>query len=157
MDGIANTPVQNKSQCFSFTVRDPRSISSQSLSKLPYFASVRDQTTRWTTQESPPMPDNGLSLLKTLQTSPGAHPAFYSIRTGGWYPRGVNRSGREADNSRPSSRETNNALNYTSILPYAFTEWRNRAAACSSDENWTSYLNRETRDSVNEKKNFCGI
>jgi hypothetical protein len=45
------------------------------------------------------------SLLHSVQTVSGAHPASYSIGTGGLSP-GVKRPGREADNSPPSSAES---------------------------------------------------
>jgi hypothetical protein len=40
-----------------------------------------------------------------VQTGSGAHPASYPIGTGGPFPRGKARPGRDADHSPPSSAE----------------------------------------------------
>jgi len=70
---------------------------------------------------------NGLdywnSLFSTvLHTVSGAHPASYTMGTCGTFP-GVNRPGRNADNSPLSSAGAKNACSYTSIPPYVFTAW----------------------------------
>jgi hypothetical protein len=43
-----------------------------------------------------------------VQTGSGAHPASYSMGTGGSFPRGKARPGRDADHSPPSSPEVKN-------------------------------------------------
>jgi hypothetical protein len=49
----------------------------------------------------------------------GAHPASYPVGTRGYFT-GVERPGREADNSSPSNAEVKNAYNYTSTPQYVF-------------------------------------
>jgi hypothetical protein len=51
--------------------------------------------------------------LYFIQTSCGAHTACYPLGTGGFSP-GVNRSGREADHSPPTSAKVKKKCNYTS-------------------------------------------
>jgi hypothetical protein len=43
-----------------------------------------------------------------VQTGSGAHPASYPMGTGGSFPGGKGRPGREADHSPPSSAEVKN-------------------------------------------------
>jgi hypothetical protein len=43
-----------------------------------------------------------------VQTGSGAYPAFYSMGTGGSFPRGKARPGRDADHSPPSSAKVKN-------------------------------------------------
>jgi hypothetical protein len=43
-----------------------------------------------------------------VQTSSGAHPASYTMGTGGPFPRGKARPGHDADHSPPSSAEVEN-------------------------------------------------
>jgi hypothetical protein len=43
-----------------------------------------------------------------IQTGSGAHPASYPMGTGGSFPRGKSRPGRDADHSPPSSAEVKN-------------------------------------------------
>jgi hypothetical protein len=50
------------------------------------------------------------------QNGSGAYPASYPVGTKGSFPR-VNRPGREADHSPPSSAEVKNAWRYTSAPP----------------------------------------
>jgi hypothetical protein len=50
------------------------------------------------------------------------HPASYPMGTRDSFP-GVKRSGREADQSPPSSAEVKNAWSYTSTLQYVFMAW----------------------------------
>jgi hypothetical protein len=45
------------------------------------------------------------SLLHSVQTGSGAHQASYPMGTRGRFPRGLNRQGREADHSPPTSAE----------------------------------------------------
>jgi hypothetical protein len=61
------------------------------------------------------------SLLHRVQTGSGAHPASYPTGTEGSF-RGVRRTGREADQSPPSSAEVKNAWRYT-FTPYVFMAW----------------------------------
>jgi hypothetical protein len=56
------------------------------------------------------------SLLHHVQTGSGAHPASYSVGTGGSFL-GINRPGREADHSSPPSAEVKNSWCYTSTPP----------------------------------------
>jgi hypothetical protein len=62
------------------------------------------------------------SLHHRVQNGSGAHPASYPMGTRGSFP-GVQRPGREADHSPPSSAEVKNAWSYTSTLQYAFMAW----------------------------------
>jgi hypothetical protein len=50
-----------------------------------------------------------------VQTGSGAHPASYPMGTGGPYPGGKARPGRDADHSPPSSAEVKNEELY--LLP----------------------------------------
>jgi hypothetical protein len=43
-----------------------------------------------------------------VQTGSGVHPAFYLMGTGGSFPGGKARPGRDADHSPPSSAEVKN-------------------------------------------------
>jgi hypothetical protein len=49
-----------------------------------------------------------MGVLHSLQTGSGAHPASYPLDTGGSFPGGVERQGREADHSPTSSTEVKN-------------------------------------------------
>jgi hypothetical protein len=62
-----------------------------------------------------------LSLLHSIQTCCGAHPASYIMGTG-LLPPGVKRPGREADHSHPSSTEVENGGGM-SPLPHT-SSWR---------------------------------
>jgi hypothetical protein len=53
---------------------------------------------------------------RKVQTGSGAHPASYSMDTGILF-RGIQRPGREADHSPPSSAEVRNEWSYTSNPP----------------------------------------
>jgi hypothetical protein len=48
------------------------------------------------------------SYSPCVQTGSGAHPAFYSMGTGGSFPGGKAQPGRDADHSPPSSAEVKN-------------------------------------------------
>jgi hypothetical protein len=48
------------------------------------------------------------SSSSCVQTSSGAHPASYPMGTGGSFPGGKARPGRDADHSPPSSAEVKN-------------------------------------------------
>jgi hypothetical protein len=56
-----------------------------------------------------------------VQTGSGAHPASCTMGTGGPFPGGKARPGRDADHSPPSSAEVENDRSYTSSPPSAFT------------------------------------
>jgi hypothetical protein len=58
--------------------------------------------------------------LHVVDTGSGAHPSSYPIGTGGLFPRGVKRPGRESDHSPPTSAEVKNTWIYTSTPPYVF-------------------------------------
>jgi hypothetical protein len=47
-------------------------------------------------------------LYSCVQTGSGAHPASYPMGTGGSFPGGKARPGRDADHSPPSSSEVKN-------------------------------------------------
>jgi hypothetical protein len=57
-----------------------------------------------------------------VQTCSGAHPASCLMGNWGNSP-GVNRLGRETDDSPPSSAEVKNAWNYNSTPEYALIAW----------------------------------
>jgi hypothetical protein len=62
-------------------------------------------TTDWTVGvRSPPEVEDFSSNL-CVQTSSGAHPASYTVGTGGSFPRGEVWPGRDADHSPPSGAE----------------------------------------------------
>jgi hypothetical protein len=52
-----------------------------------------------------------------VQTGSGAHPASYAMGTGGPFPGGKARPGRDADHSPPSSSEVKNEKEKTSSTP----------------------------------------
>jgi hypothetical protein len=83
--------------------------------------SVQRLATGWTTEGSEFESQYGqeFSLLHVVQTGSGAHPASYSMGTGGSFP-GVKRQGREADHSPPTIVEVKKIWIYTSTPPYAF-------------------------------------
>jgi hypothetical protein len=60
------------------------------------------------------------SLLYIIQIGCGAHPASYPMDTGGSFPRGLKRQGREADYSPPASAEVKKIWIYSSTPTYAF-------------------------------------
>jgi hypothetical protein len=61
------------------------------------------------------------SLLHSVQTGSGVHPASYPNGTVGFSP-GVKRQGREADHSPPSSAEVKNG-GAIPPLPYVYMVW----------------------------------
>jgi hypothetical protein len=65
-----------------------------------------------------------ITLISLIQSRPALGPTQPPIQwvPGVLYP-GVNRPGREADHSPPSSTEVKNACSYTSAHSYAFMEW----------------------------------
>jgi hypothetical protein len=64
----------------------------------------------------------GFSLLQSVQTSSGAHPASYPVSTGALSP-GVWRLGCEADHSHSSSADVKN-VGVMPPLPHMFS-WYN--------------------------------
>jgi hypothetical protein len=50
----------------------------------------------------------GFSFSLCVQTGSGAHPASYTMGTGGPFPGGKARPGRDPDHSPPSSAEVEN-------------------------------------------------
>jgi hypothetical protein len=58
-----------------------------------------------------------------VQTGSGAHPASYPVGTGGPFPGGKARPGRDADHSPPSSAEVKNEQELYLLLPHA-PPWR---------------------------------
>jgi hypothetical protein len=58
----------------------------------------------WTMRGRSSSPDRGKNLLHSVQ---GAHPASYTMSTGGSFP-GVKRQRREADHSPLTNAEVNN-------------------------------------------------
>jgi hypothetical protein len=52
--------------------------------------------------------EEDFSSSPCVQTSSGAHPASYPLGTGGSFPGGKARPGRDADHSPPSSAEFKN-------------------------------------------------
>jgi hypothetical protein len=65
-------------------------------------------TTDWTTGVRSPTEAEDFSSSLCVQTGSGAHPASYSMGTGGPFPGGRARPGRDADHSPPSSAEVKN-------------------------------------------------
>jgi hypothetical protein len=57
--------------------------------------------------------------LHVVQTGRGVNPASYPIGTGGLFPPGVKRQGREAGHTPPISAEVKKIWIYTPTLPYA--------------------------------------
>jgi len=70
-----------------------------------------------------PIGARNLSLIRNFQTQSGAHPAFYSMGTGGVLFPGVKRLGRETDFSPPPSAGILNKWSYISTSSYAFVAY----------------------------------
>jgi hypothetical protein len=62
-------------------------------------------TTGWTIGVRSPIGAEDFSSSPCVQTGSGAHPASYPVGTGGPFPGGKARPGRDADHSPPSSAE----------------------------------------------------
>jgi hypothetical protein len=71
----------------------------------PVAQSVQCLTTDWTAGVRSPTGAQDFSSTLCVQTGSGAHPASYTMGTGGSFPRGKARPGRDADHSPPSSAE----------------------------------------------------
>jgi hypothetical protein len=67
--------------------------------------SVQCLTTDWTAGVRSPTEAEDISCNLCVQTGSGAHPASYTMGTGGSFPGSKARPGREADHSPPSSAE----------------------------------------------------
>jgi len=63
-----------------------------------------------------------LSLRKHVHTDSGAHSASYTMCTRGSSP-GVERPGRKADHSSPSTADVKSTRSYTFILQHVFIAW----------------------------------
>jgi hypothetical protein len=72
---------------------------------LHLFSGPGCETTDWTAGVRSPTDAEGFSSNLCLQTGSGAHPASYTMGTGGSFPGGKARPGRDADHSPPSSAE----------------------------------------------------
>jgi hypothetical protein len=66
---------------------------------------VQCLTTDWTIGVRSPTEADDFSSTLCVQTGSGAHPASYTVGTGGSLPGGKARPGRDADRSPPSSAE----------------------------------------------------
>jgi hypothetical protein len=66
---------------------------------------VKCLTTAWTIGVRSPAGAEDFSSSPCVQTGSGAHPASYSMGTGGPFPGGKARPGRDADHSPTSSAE----------------------------------------------------
>jgi hypothetical protein len=80
---------------------------------------VQRWATGWMIGGSSPAGAGNFSLQNRVQTGSGAHTASYPMGTRGSFPV-VERPGREADHSPPSSAEVKNARSYTSIPQHVF-------------------------------------
>jgi hypothetical protein len=67
--------------------------------------SVQCLTTDWTAGVQSPTEAEDFSSTLCSQTGSGAHPAFYTMGTGGSFSEDKARPGRDADHSPPSSAE----------------------------------------------------
>jgi hypothetical protein len=67
--------------------------------------SVQCLTTNWATGVRSQTAAEDFSSNLCIQTGSGAHPASYTMGTGGSFPAGKARPGRDADRSPPSSAE----------------------------------------------------
>jgi hypothetical protein len=85
--------------------------------------SVLCLTTGWTTGGRSPTGAEDFSSSLCVQTGSGAHPASCTVGTGGPFPGGKTRPGREADHSPPSSAEVKNELEQNLLSPQA-PPWR---------------------------------
>jgi hypothetical protein len=66
---------------------------------------VQCLTTDWTAGVRSPTEAEDFSSNLCVQTGSGAHPASCTVGTGGSFPEGKARPGRDADHSPPSSAE----------------------------------------------------
>jgi hypothetical protein len=83
--------------------------------------SVQRQATGWTARvRFPAMQDS--SLLHSVQTGSGTHPASYPLGTGALSSE-VKRPGREADHSSPSNPEVKNGGAIPPLPPPQMSSW----------------------------------
>jgi hypothetical protein len=75
------------------------------LYREPVAQSVQCLTTDWTAGVRSPTEAQDFSSNLCVQTDSGAHPAPCTVGTGGSFPGGKARPGRDADHSPPSSAE----------------------------------------------------
>jgi hypothetical protein len=75
------------------------------LNQAAVAQSVYRLTTDWTTGVRSPTGVEDFSSSPCVHTVSGAHPASYTMGTGGPFPGGKARPGRDADHSPPSSAE----------------------------------------------------
>jgi hypothetical protein len=94
--------------------------------KLPAFyvtqgAAVAQSglTTDWTTGFRSPTEAENFSSSPCVQTGSGAHLTSCTMGTGGPFPEGKARPGRDADHSPPSSAEVKNELELYLLSPQA--------------------------------------
>jgi hypothetical protein len=73
----------------------------------------------WTARVLSPTEAEVFSSNLCFQTGSGAHPASYTVGTGGSFPGGKQRPERDADHSLPSSAEIKKERSYTSSHPNA--------------------------------------
>jgi hypothetical protein len=73
------------------------------LGKAGVVQAVQCLTTYWTIGVRSPTEAEAFSSSPCVQTGSGAHPASYTMGTGGPFPGGKARPGRDADHSPPSS------------------------------------------------------
>jgi hypothetical protein len=85
--------------------------------------SVQCLTTDWTIGVLPPTEAEDFSSSLCVQTGYGAHPASCTMGTGGPFPGGKARPGRDADHSPPSSAEVKNEQELYVLSPQA-PPWR---------------------------------
>jgi hypothetical protein len=71
--------------------------------KRPLAQSVQCLTTSWTAGVRSPTGAEDFSSNLCVQAGSGAHPASYTVGTGGTFPGDKERPGRDADHSPPSS------------------------------------------------------
>jgi hypothetical protein len=76
----------------------------------------------WVSRVRSPTETEDFSSSLCVQTGSGAHPASYTIGTGGPFPGGLARPVRHADHSPPSSVEAKNEELYL-LFPHA-PPWR---------------------------------
>jgi hypothetical protein len=85
--------------------------------------SVLCLTTDWTTGVQSPTEAEDFSSSFCILTGSGAHPASFTMGTGGPFPGGKAQPGRDADHSPLSSAEVKNELELYLLSPHA-PPWR---------------------------------
>jgi hypothetical protein len=69
---------------------------------------IVSETTEWTTGDQSPAEAKDFSSNLCVQTGSEVHPDYCTMGTGGNFPGGKARPGRDADHSPQSSTEVNN-------------------------------------------------